>query len=68
MATSLEVDGDDGVRILGEIGVQDFESDVVVVELVVAESHIHVEGVVFSVVNEEALIDFSCIFEVVSEI
>ncbi len=68
VATSLEVDSDDRVRVLGEVGVKYFEGDVVVVQFIVAKPNVDIERVVVPVVDEKPLVYLSGVLEVVPQV
>ena len=57
MIACFEIDGNGRVREVLQVNGQDFLRDVVVVQLVVAESHVDVQGQVLAVVQQDALVD-----------
>mmetsp|Transcript_70 Transcript_70/g.224 ORF Transcript_70/g.224 Transcript_70/m.224 type:complete len:639 (+) Transcript_70:161-2077(+) len=68
LVARLEVERHRRVRVLPQVGPQDLQGHVVVVQLVVTQSHVHVKGRKVSVLQEEALVDVRGLLEVVAEV
>ena len=57
MIASFEVDGDGRVRKVLQVDGQNLLGHVVVVQLIVAESHVDVEGQVLAVIEKNPFVD-----------
>mmetsp|Transcript_34371 Transcript_34371/g.108301 ORF Transcript_34371/g.108301 Transcript_34371/m.108301 type:complete len:621 (+) Transcript_34371:404-2266(+) len=64
VVAGLEVDGEGRVREGLQVDGEDLQRHVVVVELVVAHGHVHVEREVLAVLQEQALVDVRGLLEV----
>ena len=64
---SLQIDRYGRVREVLEIDGQNLLGHVIVVQLVVAESHVDIEGEILSIVQQDPLVDVNCLLIVRSD-
>ena len=65
---SLEVDTYYGVGMQAQVHSENIQADIIIVHLIVAKSDIDVDSMEILVLNQEFLIDLSCLLKVASEI
>ena len=68
LVARLQVERDRRVGMRLQVGREDLERDVVVVELVVAERDVDVEGEVLAVLEQQPLVDVRRLLEVVAKV
>lgn len=60
----LEVQAQHRVRVVTQLGLQYFQRHIIVVQLLLAEGNLHVESDVFTVIQQQALVDVGSFLEV----
>lgn len=63
-----QVHTDDRISMKTEINGEDFQTDIVVIHLVVAEGNVDVDGVEVLVLHEQLLVDFSGLLEMTAQV
>ena len=68
MIASFKVDANDRVRVKAQIDRQNFETDIIVVHLVIAERDVNVNGMHVLVFDQKLFVNFGCFFEVRTQV
>lgn len=68
MVASLKVYTNDGVGIETKVDLEDFEGDIIVVHLIIAQGDVNIDRMIILVLDQELLINLRGLFEMASQV
>ena len=60
IVASLKIGSEDAFRVKGLITRQDFERNIKILHLIVAEGNVHIDGFILSAFKQQFFVNFSC--------
>mmetsp|Transcript_1767 Transcript_1767/g.3941 ORF Transcript_1767/g.3941 Transcript_1767/m.3941 type:complete len:274 (+) Transcript_1767:1311-2132(+) len=68
VAAGLQVYSGDGIRVVGKVGLQNLQGNIIIVKLVVAEGDIHIQGPVLPLLHKQTLVYVGGLLEVTPQV